>query len=81
MKFVVIKDYKTGAAPPDGPFQIAKLSIEAPIEQPEGNRVDISALIDTDILFQSEDELKNYISGVFDIPVANVDLRELGPGP
>jgi hypothetical protein len=73
MQFVVIKDIKTGGGA-GGAFQIARLSIEAPIEQPEGQQVDITELVDQGILFQSEDQLKTYISDVFNIPVANVDL-------
>jgi hypothetical protein len=76
MRFIAIRDFKTGS---DGPFQLTKLSIEAPIEQPEGNQVDISGLGEVALgigsLFQSDDELKNFIAATLDIPVANVELR------
>jgi hypothetical protein len=75
MQFIAIRDYKSGDADAGGTFQLAKLSIEAPIEQPEGNQVDISALVMVGALFQSDDDLKNYIASTFNIPVANVELR------
>ena len=75
MQFIAVKGFETGSPDAGGTFQIAKLSIEAPIEQPEGNQVDISALVDQGILFQSDDELKAYIASTFNIPVANVELR------
>ena len=75
MQFIAVKGFKTGSPDAGGTFQIAKLSIEAPIEQPEGNQVDISALVDQGIVFQSDDELKAFIASTFNIPVANVELR------
>jgi hypothetical protein len=70
----LVKGFKTGSPDTGGTFQIAKLSIEAPIEQPEGNQVDISAQVDQGILF-SRMTLKAYIASTFNTPVANVELR------
>jgi hypothetical protein len=71
MHFVVDKDTETGEyAGARGTFQIACLSIE----DPDRNSVDITKLVDQGKRFLSNDELKEYISGRFNIPVANIDL-------
>jgi hypothetical protein len=71
MHFVVDKDTEIGQrAGARGAFQIACLSIE----DPDRNSVDITKLVDRGKHFVSNDELKEYISGRFNIPLANIDL-------
>jgi hypothetical protein len=71
MHFVVDKDTETGEhAGAPGTFQIACLSIE----DPDRNSVEITKLVDPGKRFLSNDELKEYISGRFNIPLANIDL-------
>jgi len=71
MHFVVDKDTEIGErADASGTFQIACLSIE----DPDRNSVHITKLVDQGKHFVSKDELKEYISGRFNIPVANIDL-------
>ena len=71
MHFVVDKDIETrerdGAS---GTFRIACLSIE----DPDRNSVEITKLVDQRKHFVSNEELREYISGRFNIPLANVDL-------
>ncbi len=71
MHFIVDKNVDTGArVGAGGPFQIANLAIE----DPDRNSVDITKLVDQRRLFHSCEDLKEYISGRFNIPLANVDL-------
>jgi hypothetical protein len=71
MHFVVDKDIETRErAGASGTFQIACLSIE----DPDRNSVEITKLVDQRKHFVSNEELREYISGRFNIPLANVDL-------
>ena len=71
MHFVVDKDTESGERyGAGGAFQIACLSIE----DPDRNSVDITKLVDQGKQFLSNDELKEYISGRFNVPLANIDL-------
>ncbi len=71
MHFVVDKDIETRErAGAGGGFQIACLSIE----DPDRNSVEITKLVDQRKHFVSNEELREYISGRFNIPLANVDL-------
>ena len=66
MHFVVDKDIEAGASAGAGKmFQIACLSIEDP---------DRTKLIDRGRHFLSDEELREYISGRSNIPLANTDL-------
>ena len=71
MHFVVDKDIEAGASAGAGKmFQIACLSIE----DPDRNSVDVTKLIDRGRHFLSDEELREYISGRSNIPLANTDL-------
>ena len=71
MHFIVHKDFRTGErAGAGGTFQIACLFIE----DPDGNSVDISTLVDQGRHFQSDEELQQYISDRLGIFAANIDL-------
>jgi hypothetical protein len=71
MHFVVDKDTESGERyVAGGAFQIACLSIE----DPDRNSVDITKLVDQRRHFHSNEDLKEYISGRFNIPLANIDL-------
>ncbi len=71
MHFVVDKDIETGErAGASRRFQIACLSIE----DPDRNSVEITKLVDQRKHFASNEEIRQYISGRFNIPLANVDL-------
>ena len=69
MHFVVDKETKS-EEPVGGVFRITCLSIE----DPDRNSVDITKLVDRGRHFISNEELKEYISGRFNIPLANIDL-------
>jgi hypothetical protein len=80
MQFGVIKDFNGG--PESGPFKIAKLTIVTlhAIGDPgiSGfSQVDIIGLVGQSVLFKSDDDLKTSIASTFDIPVANVELRDV----
>jgi len=71
MHFVVDKNVETGARVGAGAtFQIASLSME----DPDRNSVDITKLVYQRRHFHSNEDLKEYISGRFNIPLANIDL-------
>jgi len=71
MHFVVDKNIEAGASAGAGKmFQIACLSIE----DPDRNSVDVTKLIDRGRHFLSDEELREYISGRSNIPLANTDL-------
>ncbi len=71
MHFVVDKDIEIGErAGAGGRFQSACLSIE----DPDRNSVEITKLVDQRKHFISNEELRENISGRFNIPLANVDL-------
>jgi hypothetical protein len=71
MHFVVDKDTESEEHSGAGrAFQIACLSIE----DPDRNSADVTKLVDQGKKFLSNDELKEYISGRFNIPLANIDL-------
>jgi hypothetical protein len=69
MHFVVDKDTEAGDRA-GGTFRVACLSIE----DPDRNSAEITKLVDQEKHFLSNDELKEYISGRFNIPLPNIDL-------
>ena len=74
MNFVVEKDVEAGERVGAGEtFQIIKISIE----DPNGNSVEITPIVNQSKHFQSDDDLKQYLSDWFDIPVKNVRLTEI----
>jgi hypothetical protein len=71
LHFIVHKDFRTNERTAAGAgFQIACLFIE----DPDGNSVDISTLVDQERHFQSDEELLQYISDRLGIFAANIDL-------
>jgi hypothetical protein len=67
LHFIVHKDFRTNERAAAGAgFQIA--------EDPDGNSVDISTLVDQERHFQSDEELLQYISDRLGIFAANIDL-------
>jgi hypothetical protein len=71
MQFVVEKDFETGTrAGADGRFQITSISIE----DADGGSVDISRRIEQGKCFNSDEDLKTYISGRFHIPLQYINI-------
>ena len=69
--FTVGKDYETPnrAGAGDGAFQVDELR--------DDNGNDVTGSIDQGIIFQSDDELRDYLSRTFGIPAADIDIDEL----